>query len=212
MILTILGAPGAGKGTMAKTIAEKLNIPTISTGALLRDEIKSGSVLGEEINSLISNGNFVPDEMITPILVRRIASDDCKNGYILDGFPRNRTQAENLMNIGIKLDTALLIEVSDKDILTRLIGRRECPGCRTTFHVTYSPPKIADICDNCGTELKVRQDDKEDIILKRLKIYHSETEPLIQYFIENNLLVSARGETEISDTKENVFKALKIEW
>ena len=210
MILTILGAPGAGKGTMAKLIAKKINIPTISTGALLRDEIKSGSKLGEEINALISNGNFVPDEMITPILVKRIEAADCKTGYILDGFPRNRAQAENLTNIGINLDKALLIEVSDKDILTRLIGRRECPDCRATFHITYSPPSKSDICDSCGAELKVRPDDKEDIIEKRLKIYHSETEPLIQYFVENNLLISARGETEISDTQNNVFKALNI--
>ena len=210
MILTILGAPGAGKGTMAKLIAKKLNIPTISTGALLRDEIGSGSELGEEINALISKGNFVPDEMITPILVKRIQSDDCKNGYILDGFPRNEAQAENLPNIGINLSKALLIEVSDKDIITRLVGRRECPKCRTTFHITYSPPQKAGICDNCGSELKIRPDDKEEIILNRLEIYHNETEPLIQYFKDNALLVSVKGENEIHDTRENVFKALNI--
>lgn len=210
MILTILGAPGAGKGTMAKAIAKELNIPTISTGALLRNEIKSGSELGKEIDALISKGNFVTDEMITSILLKRLSEDDCKNGYILDGFPRNAAQAENLPHIGINLSKALLIEVSDEDILTRLLGRRECPKCRETFHVDYNPPKNADLCDICGTALIKRPDDQEDIILKRLKIYHSETEPLINYFVKNNLLAIAKGEALLDDTKRNVFSALGI--
>lgn len=210
MILTILGAPGAGKGTMAKEIAKKLNIPTISTGALLRDEIKSGSLLGKEIDSLISNGNFVTDEMMIPILLKRITSDDCKNGYILDGYPRNKAQAEGLASIGINLEKALLINVSNNDILTRLLGRRECSKCRATYHIEYNPPQIPGICDACGDVLKKRPDDREDIIMKRLSIYHKETEPLIQFFIDNNLLCTADGAIELEDTKSNVFKALGI--
>lgn len=210
MILTILGAPGAGKGTAAKQISNKLGIPTISTGALLRDEIASGSLLGSKINDLISKGNFVPDEMITPILMARISKEDCKGGYILDGYPRNEYQARHLLDYGIKLDKALLLDVSDEDIIKRLADRRECPKCRATYNISKKPPRVFGICDICQTALKTREDDKEDIIKKRLEIYHNETEPLINFFKGKGQLVVAKGEEELEDTARNVFLSLGI--
>jgi adenylate kinase len=210
MILTILGAPGAGKGTAAKQISNKLGIPTISTGVLLRDEIASGSLLGSRINDLISKGNFVPDEMITPILMARISKEDCKVGYILDGYPRNEYQAKHLLDYGIKLDKALLLDVSDEDIIKRLTDRRECPKCRATYNTLKKSPMIFGICDICHTALKTREDDKEDIIKKRLEIYHNETEPLINFFKEKGQLVIAKGEDELEDTARNVFLSLGI--
>ena len=210
MILTILGAPGSGKGTMAGFISTALKIPTISTGALLRDEINSGSELGQEIDKLISKGNFVTDEMIIPILKKRIAEKDCANGCILDGFPRNTSQAEKLSEIGVNLDKALLLKVTDEDVLMRLLGRRECPKCRATYHITYNAPATDDVCDKCQSKLRMRADDKPEIILKRLSIYHKETEPLINYFKGQNILVTAKGEITLKNTRENVFKALEI--
>ncbi len=210
MVLTILGAPGAGKGTMAKELSEALKIPTISTGALLRTEIASGSKRGEIIDSLISKGNFVPDEMIVEILLDRLKYEDCKNGYILDGFPRNTAQATNLENYGIKLDTALLISVSEEEIIERLTGRRECEKCRATFHIKTNPPKIKGMCNVCGSKLTRRSDDREDIIRKRISIYKSETEPLIDFFKERNLLVEIEGQKTVEETKKIVFTALGV--
>lgn len=211
MILTILGAPGAGKGTAAKYISEKLSIPTISTGALLRDEIASGSKQGIQIDELISKGYFVPDEMITPILQARLSKNDCANGYILDGYPRNEYQARHLMDIGIKLDKALLLHVSNEDIITRLATRRECPNCRATYNLIQSPSKVEGICDICGATLKIRPDDTEEIIKKRLEIFHKETEPLINFFKSKGILAVAKGESEVAKTVKNVFEALEIE-
>ena len=210
MILTILGAPGAGKGTMAKELSTALKIPTISTGALLRTEIASGSKRGEMIDALISKGNFVPDDVIVEILCDRLKNDDCKNGYILDGFPRNLEQAINLPNYGIKLDVALLLTVSEEEIVERLTGRRECEKCRATYHVKSNPPKTEDVCDVCGGKLARRSDDKEDIILKRISIYKKETEPLVSFFREKNLLTEVKGLETVEKTKISVFKALGI--
>ena len=210
MILTILGAPGAGKGTMAKELSEALKIPTISTGALLRTEISSGSKRGEMIDSLISKGNFVPDEVIVEILLDRLKNDDCENGYILDGFPRNIEQATHLADYGIKLDAALLLEVSEEEIIERLTGRRECQKCRATYHIKSNPPKYAGMCDVCGGKLGRRSDDREDIILNRISIYKKETEPLISFFKEKNLLTEVRGEKTVAETKKSVFTALGV--
>ncbi len=210
MILTILGAPGAGKGTMAKELSEALKIPTISTGALLRTEISSGSKRGEMIDALISKGNFVPDEVIVEILLDRLKNDDCKNGYILDGFPRNIEQATHLADYGIKLDAALLIEVSEKEIIERLTGRRECEKCRATYHIKSNPPKYAGMCDVCGGKLGRRSDDRKDIILNRISIYKKETEPLISFFKERDLLIEVRGEKTVAETKKSVFTALGV--
>ncbi len=210
MILTILGAPGAGKGTMAKELSEALKIPTISTGALLRTEIASGSKRGEMIDALISKGNFVPDEVIVEILLDRLKKDDCKNGYILDGFPRNIEQATHLTDYGIKLDTALLLTVSEEEIIERLTGRRECGKCRATYHIKSNPPKIDGICDACGSKLEKRSDDREDIIRNRISIYKKETEPLVSFFKEKNLLIEVRGLDTVEKTKKSVFTALGV--
>lgn len=210
MILTLLGAPGAGKGTMARKLAKVLQIPTISTGALLRDEIGSGSDLGKEIHQLISNGNFVSDEMVSHLLVKRLREPDCQKGYILDGFPRNTTQAEHLSDFGIQLDRAVLLDVSNETIIARLEGRRECPHCRATYHIQYNPPKQDGVCDECGSDLKVREDDRPEVISKRLAIYHKETEPLIQFFTERKLLSVVPGSESVDDTVKSVLKALGV--
>lgn len=210
MILTILGAPGAGKGTMAKEISTVLNIPTISTGALLRNEIAKGSERGKLINSLISDGNFVPDEVIVEILLDRLKEDDCKNGYILDGFPRNTTQASHLADYGINLDTAILLTVSEEDIIERLTGRRECPHCRATYHIVSNPPKKEGECDVCGSTLVKRDDDTEAIIKKRLSIYKKETAPLIDFFKEKGILKEVKGEKTVAGTRKTVFEVLGV--
>jgi len=210
MILTILGAPGAGKGTLASALAQKLSIPTISTGALLRDEIASGSELGKYIDSLISDGNFVPDDVIVKMLSQRLEKEDCKNGYILDGFPRNEDQAKHLTDYGINLTKALLLSVSDDVIISRLTGRRECSSCRKTYHIKDFPPKKEGICDVCGSPLRIRSDDDEQIIKKRLKIYHEETEPLISFFENKNLLFRIEASGSIEETKNAAFEILGV--
>ena len=210
MILTILGAPGAGKGTLASALSKELNLPSISTGALLRDEIASGSQLGKYIDSLISEGNFVPDEMIVEMLSNRLKNEDCKRGYILDGFPRNKGQAEHLEDYGIKLTMALLLEISDDLIISRLTGRRECSSCRKTYHIKDRPSKKEGICDVCGGTLRVRSDDDAEIIKKRLKIYHKETEPLISFFEDKKLLTRVNASGSIEQTKTEAFKVLGV--
>lgn len=210
MILTILGAPGAGKGTMAKEISTVLNIPTISTGALLRNEIAKGNERGKFIDSLISGGNFVPDEVIVEILLDRLKEDDCKNGYILDGFPRNTMQATHLSDYGIELDTALLLTVSEEEIVERLTGRRECPNCRATYHIVSNPPKKEGVCDVCGATLTKRDDDTESIIRKRLSIYKKETEPLVDFFREKGILKEVQGKETVAKTRKIVFEVLGV--
>ena len=210
MILTLLGAPGAGKGTMARQLAKKLQIPTISTGALLRDEIGSGSMLGKEIDALISNGNFVSDETIISLLLKRLEEADCQKGYILDGFPRNESQAEQLSQLGILLDKALLLSIPDAEIIARLAGRRECPNCRATYHIQYNPTKLDGVCDECGGALQIRADDTPEIIKKRLEIYHKQTEPLIQYFRQKGLLAVVQSEQGVDDTVASALKTLGV--
>ena len=210
MIVTLLGGPGAGKGTMARQLAKLLEIPTISTGALLRDEIGSGSELGKEIDQLISKGNFVSDEIVSMLLIKRLQQPDCENGYILDGFPRNATQAEHLPEMGIHLEKALLLDVPNETIIARLAGRRECPHCRATYHILYNPPMQDGICDECGSCLNIREDDRPEIISKRLDIYHKETEPLIQYFSEKNLLAVVQGCVSVEDTVKQALQALGV--
>lgn len=210
MILTLLGAPGAGKGTMARQLAKKLQIPTISTGALLRDEIGSGSMLGKEIDALISNGNFVSDETIISLLLKRLEEADCQKGYILDGFPRNESQAEQLSKLGILLDKALLLSIPDAEIIARLAGRRECPNCRATYHIQYNPTKLDGVCDECGGALQIRADDTPEIIKKRLEIYHKQTEPLIQYFRQKGLLAVVQSEQGVDDTVASALKTLGV--
>ncbi len=210
MKLIIVGAPGAGKGTQATILAETLKIPTISTGAVLRKEIADGTEFGKTADSYIKAGNLVPDEFIVKLMKERLNRDDCRNGFILDGFPRTVAQAEALDEMGIVIDKVLDIEVADETIVTRLSGRRECSSCRATYHVTFNPPKQANVCDKCGAELTLREDDKPETIQNRLAVYHKSTEPLIDYYGKKGILVVAEGQGEVSDTTKEVFRALGI--
>ena len=210
MILTLLGAPGAGKGTLARILVKRLQIPTISTGVLLRNEIGSGSALGKKIDAQISQGNFVPDETIFDLLSKRLTAPDCRNGYILDGFPRNVHQAERLSDLGINLDRAVLLSVPNDVIIERLEGRRECPNCRATYHIYHNPPQVADVCDECGTKLQIRDDDRPEIIRTRLEVYHKQTEPLIQFFLQRGLLLKVVGSETVEETVSSVLQALGV--
>ena len=178
MKLVLLGAPGAGKGTQGAFLCEKLNIPTISTGNILRAAMKNGSPLGEQVKVYMDAGQLVPDELIIDIVMERLEQPDCKNGYILDGFPRTIPQAWALERHHVFLDWAVSLEVPDEEIVNRMSGRRTCPDCGATYHVTANPPKSEGICDNCGAELIRRADDAPETVLNRLATYHETTEPL----------------------------------
>lgn len=209
MKLILLGAPGAGKGTQAENISKKYNIPSISTGDMIRAAIKSGSELGLEVKSYTDAGKLVPDATVIAIIKERLNQDDCKNGFILDGFPRTIPQAEALDELGIAIDFALSIEVEDERIVQRMSGRRACPSCGMTYHVEFKPSKDNKTCDGCGTELVIRNDDKPETVLERLKIYHDQTEPLKEYYGSRDKLVIVEGQEELKDTTTLTFKAIE---
>ena len=206
----MLGAPGAGKGTQAKKISERLNIPTISTGAAIRSEIKKGSEIGLKVNDIIESGNLVSDDIVIELIKARLKEPDCANGFILDGFPRTISQAEGLEKLGYKIDKVLNIELADEIIIERLSGRRECSKCHATFHVSANPPKVEGICDVCGAKLSIRPDDKKEVIINRLDVFHEVTEPLRDYYEGKGLLVSIDGFDRVEDTTKAVFEALGI--
>ncbi len=210
MKLILLGAPGAGKGTQAEVICEKFNIPAISTGNILREAIKNGTEMGLKAKSYIDNGNLVPDEVVIGIIKDRLAEDDCKNGFILDGFPRTIPQAEALDSMNIGIDCALSIEVADEKIMQRLSGRRVCLTCGATYHVDYKKPAKEGICNNCGAELVQRNDDKPETIADRLSVYHSQTEPLKDYYKNAGKLITVEGQEEVKDTTRLVLAALEF--
>jgi len=209
MKLILLGAPGAGKGTQAENISKKYHIPSISTGDMIRAAIKSGSELGLEVKSYTDAGKLVPDATVIAIIKERLCQDDCKNGFILDGFPRTIPQAEALDELGIAIDFALSIEVEDERIVQRMSGRRACPSCGMTYHVEFKPSKDNKTCDGCGTELVIRNDDKPETVLERLKIYHDQTEPLKEYYGARDKLVTVEGQEELKDTTALTFKAIE---
>lgn len=215
MRLIILGAPGAGKGTQAEFLSQKFEIPHISTGDILRENVKSQTELGKKAKEYMDKGLLVPDELVIEIVRDRLIKDDCKNGFLLDGFPRTIAQAEALENVlsqlGQKIDKVLNIEVPDEKILERMSGRRICKSCGASFHMIYRPPKVEGVCDVCGGELYQRDDDKEETVKKRLEVYHAQTQPLIDYYKQKGLLVTAIGQEEIADTKKEVLKALGVE-
>lgn len=215
MKLVLLGAPGAGKGTQAVILAEKLKIPHISTGDIFRSNIKEGTPLGKLAKQYIDSGALVPDEVTIDIVKDRLQKPDCKNGFILDGFPRTIAQAQNLddmlASMGTKLDHVIDIEVEDEVIIRRLSGRRVCPDCGASYHVISNAPKKDGICDSCGAKLIQREDDREQTVINRLKTYHSQTEPLIGYYRGKGLLIEVQGKGLIADTTTEVFKALGIE-
>ncbi len=208
MKIIMLGAPGAGKGTQAKLIAEKYNIPHISTGDIFRANIKEGTELGKEAKQYMDKGQLVPDELTVRILLDRVAKEDCKNGYVLDGFPRTIPQAEVLdtevAKLGDKIDFAIDVAVPDENIIKRMSGRRSCPGCGRTYHIVHIPPKKEGICDDCGKELVLRDDDKPETVKSRLDVYHKQTQPLIDYYSKQNILRTVDGTKDMDD----VFTAI----
>lgn len=209
MKLILLGAPGAGKGTQAENISKKYNIPAISTGDMIRAAVKSGSELGNKVKSFIDAGHLVPDETVIEIIKERLAKDDCANGFILDGFPRTIPQAEALETMGIAIDFALSIEVDDERIVQRMSGRRVCNSCGMTYHTEYKQSKDNKTCDQCGTELIIRNDDKPETVKERLKIYHEQTEPLKAFYDARGKLVTVEGQEELADTTALTFKAIE---
>ena len=210
MRLIMLGAPGAGKGTQAEVLSEKLAIPTISTGAMIRQAIKNGTEVGLKAKDYIDKGLLVPDSAIIDIIKDRLKEDDCKNGFILDGFPRTIAQAEALDEFGIEIDTALSLEVDDEVIVKRLSGRRECSACAATYHVDSKPPVKECTCDKCGAALTTRNDDKPETIISRLAVYHEQTEPLKDFYEKKGKLTKVVGQETVEETTECVLKALGV--
>lgn len=208
MNLILMGAPGAGKGTQSAKISEKYQIPAIATGDILRAAIKAGTELGKAAKSYINAGQLVPDSVVIGIIKEYLASDACKNGFILDGFPRSIPQAEALDEMGVKIDVVLSIEVADEKIVERMSGRRVC-SCGASYHVVYNPPKTNDVCDKCGAALYVRADDAAETVKNRLATFHAQTEPLKDYYSAKGLLVTVEGQEEVADTTALVFRALQ---
>lgn len=209
MNLILLGAPGAGKGTQAEKICEKLSIPAISTGNMLREAMANGTEMGLQAKSFIDAGKLVPDEVVIGIIRERLAAEDCRNGFILDGFPRTIPQAEALDNMGVRIDKVIDIEVPDEKIAARLSGRRVCLKCGATYHTEYKKPKTEGVCDVCGDELVQRKDDMPETVLDRLKTYHEQTEPLKGYYEKKGILRVVEGQEDVADTTALTFKALE---
>ncbi|MCI8711346.1 MAG: adenylate kinase [Ruminococcus sp.] len=203
MKIIMLGAPGAGKGTQAKKIAEKYQIPHISTGDIFRANIKNGTELGKKAKTYMDQGLLVPDELVVDLVVDRVGQEDCTKGYVLDGFPRTIPQAEALdkalAELGQKMDFAVDVEVPDENIINRMSGRRACVGCGATYHLVYAPTKMENVCDNCGGELVLRDDDKPETVKKRLDVYHEQTQPLIVYYTNSGILKTVDGTADIGD-------------
>ena len=210
MKLVFLGAPGAGKGTQADIIAAKLDIPTISTGNILRAAVKNGTPVGLKAKEYMDKGALVPDEVIIGIIKERLAEPDCEKGYILDGVPRTIAQAEAIEQAGIELDAVVDLEVSDETIEKRMTGRRSCLQCGATYHIVSNPPKAEGICDNCGAELTIRKDDKPETVRNRLVTYHRETEPLLAFYGERKLLKTVDGAMGLKETTAAICEVLGI--
>ena len=209
MNIIFLGAPGAGKGTQAEIVSEKLAIPTVSTGNIIRAALKNGTPMGLKAKELIESGKLVPDEVVIGIIKDRLAEEDCANGFILDGFPRTIPQAEALDTMGIVIDKVIDSEVADEKIATRMGGRRVCKACGNSYHLEYKKPQNDGVCDACGGELIQRKDDAPETVLERLKIYHQETEPLKDYYEKQGKLFIVEGQEEVSDTTALTLKAVE---
>jgi len=209
MKLILLGAPGAGKGTQAENISGHYGIPTISTGNMIRAAIHNGTELGKQAESLINAGKLVPDEVVIGMIRERLAEEDCKNGFILDGFPRTIPQAEALEKMGVEIDMALSLEVADEKIVQRMSGRRVCPACGMTYHVDFKPSEDNKHCDGCKAELIIRKDDHPDTVLDRLKTYHETTEPLKAFYDARGRLVLVEGREELAETTKATLEAIE---
>lgn len=214
MKIIMLGAPGAGKGTQAKRIAEKYNIPHISTGDIFRANIKNGTELGKKAKTYMDQGLLVPDELVVDLVVDRVAQDDAKNGYVLDGFPRTIPQAkaldEALGKMNEALDYAIDVDVPDENIIERMSGRRACIHCGETYHIRYNPSKVEGICNTCGKELVLRDDDKAETVKKRLDVYHEQTQPLIEYYKKKDKLKTVDGTKDMAEVFEAIIEILEV--
>lgn len=211
MKIIFLGPPGAGKGTKAEIVAERLGIPTISTGAIIREAIKSGSPMGVEAKKFIDAGNLISDDVVIGIVKERLAKSDCKRGFILDGFPRTVSQAIALSDMGVIIDRVVFIDVPDEVIFDRMSGRRVCQKCGATYHVTDHPSKAGDLCEKCGGELMIRSDDAPEVVHSRLEVYHTTTEPLYDYYVAQGNLVKVDGLGSVEETIARTFRALGVE-
>lgn len=209
MKIIFLGAPGAGKGTQAEVVAEKFGIPTVSTGNIIREALKNGTEMGLKAKSFIEAGQLVPDEVVIGIIKERLAKDDCKNGFILDGFPRTIPQAEALDAMGISIDKVVDIEVPDENIMERMTGRRVCGNCGASYHLMFKKPLKDGICDSCGSELVQRKDDAPETVSDRLHVYHEQTEPLKDFYEKAGKLSVVEGLGSVSEITERVLKALE---
>lgn len=211
MKLILLGPPGAGKGTQAEILSKRLGVETISTGVMLRAAIREGTELGKMAEGYINSGKLVPDDVVVGIVKERLSGEDCKKGFILDGFPRTTAQAEALTASGVEIDKVLSLEVSDETIIERLSGRRECKACGTPYHVVFKPSSAGDKCSACGGELIQRADDNEETVKNRIEIYHQQTEPIKEYYKKQGKLVVAYGKEALEDTTKEVADALGLE-
>lgn len=212
MKVIMLGAPGAGKGTQAARVAEEYKIPHISTGDIFRANIKGGTELGKKAKAYMDAGQLVPDELVCDLVADRIQKEDCQNGFVLDGFPRTIPQAEALdaalTKMGQSMDYAVNIDVPDEAIISRMSGRRACLSCGATYHIVYKAPKVADVCDNCGNGLVIREDDKPETVRNRLGVYHAQTQPLIEYYTNAGILVTVDGTKAMDDVFADILAKL----
>ena len=211
MNMILLGAPGAGKGTQAEAISEALNIPQISTGNMLREAVKNGTEYGLKAKAVMEAGGLVSDDIVIGILKDRIAQDDAKNGFILDGFPRTVPQAEALDKMGVRIDKVVEIFVPDETIKERVSGRRVCEGCGASYHIQYKPSKVEGVCDKCGAKTVIRKDDEPATVISRLETYHEQTEPIKAYYEQQGKLETVIGQEEVADTKKLTLKAVGAE-
>ncbi|MBQ9070662.1 MAG: adenylate kinase [Clostridia bacterium] len=210
MKIIFLGAPGAGKGTQADIIADRLGIPTISTGAIIREALKNGTEMGLKAKKFIEAGELVPDDVVIGIIKERLAKSDCQNGFILDGFPRTVPQAEALDSMGVALDKVVSIEVPDEKIVERMSGRRVCAKCGASYHIAFNPSKDGKTCDKCSEELTVRKDDAPEVVLSRLEVYHSTTEPLKDYYSLKGILKLVDGVGSVDEISCRTLSALEV--
>lgn len=211
MKMILLGAPGAGKGTQAEIISKRLSAPIIGTGNIIREAIASGSQLGQEFKSYIDNGKLVPDELVVKMVADRLSQPDCADSYILDGFPRTVIQAEEFEKMGGKIDLVVCLDIADEVIIDRMTGRRICKDCGTPFHVKHNPPAKDGVCDKCGGVLQIRTDDAPETVIKRLEVYHEQTEPLVEFYRERGTLTSIDATLEMNEVTKMILFALGVE-
>lgn len=211
MNLILLGAPGAGKGTQAEMLLERLSIPSISTGNMLREAMKNGTDLGKQVKSCMDSGALVPDQLVLGIVAERTAQPDCANGFILDGVPRTLAQAEALDKMGVRIDHVVSIELSDEEVESRMTGRRVCTGCGASYHIVANPTKVEGVCDLCGSPVTTRKDDAPETVRNRLAVYHQSTEVLKDYYKSTGKLRVINGQQPIEDVFHDILRAIGVE-